>query len=79
MTCIKVTQTRTNFFTDFKVGEHVFLKVKAKRSSITMGCFPKLATRYSRPFQILEKIGPIAYMLEFPTSMIVHNVFHVSL
>jgi hypothetical protein len=28
---------------------------------------------------MLERIGPVAYMLAFPTSMTVHNVFHVSL
>jgi hypothetical protein len=61
------------------VGEHVFLKVKAKRSSIGLGCCPKLAVRYCGSFEILEKIGPITYMLVFPTSMRVHNVFHVSL
>jgi hypothetical protein len=38
-----------------------------------------LAARYCGPFEILEKIGPIAYMLAFPASMRVHNVFHVSL
>jgi hypothetical protein len=72
-------QTRTKFFRDFKVGEHVFLKVKAKRSSLRLGSCPKLAARYCGPFEILEKIGPVAYMLAFPASMRVHNVFHVSL
>jgi hypothetical protein len=61
------------------VGEHVFLKVKEKRSSIRLGCCPKLATRYCGPFEILENIRPIAYILAFPTSMRVHNAFHVSL
>jgi hypothetical protein len=72
-------QTGTKFFRYFKVGEHVFLKVKEKRSSLRLGSCPKLATRYCGPFEILEKIGPIAYMLAFPTSIRVHNVFHVSL
>jgi hypothetical protein len=57
----------------------VFLKVKAKRSSLRLGSCPKLAARYCGPFEILEKIGPVAYMLAFPASMRVHNVFHVSL
>jgi hypothetical protein len=61
------------------VGEHVFLKVKAKRSSLRIGSFPKLAARYCGPFEILEKIGPFAYMITLPTSMRVHNIFHVSL
>jgi hypothetical protein len=61
------------------VGEHVFLKVKAKRSSIRLGSFPKLKTRYCGPFEILQKIGPVAYILALSASMRVHNVFHVSL
>jgi hypothetical protein len=67
------------FFRDFKVGEHVFLKVKAKRSSLRIGSFSKSTTRYCGPFEILEKIWPVAYMLAFPASMRVHNVFHLSL
>jgi hypothetical protein len=60
------------------VGEYVFLKVKVKRSSLRLGICPKLEARYCGPFEILEKIGAIAYMLAFPASMRVHNVFHVS-
>jgi hypothetical protein len=63
----------------FKVGEHVFLKFKEKRSSLRLGSCPKLATIYCGPFEILEKIEPIAYMLTLSASMRVINVFHVSL
>ena len=66
-------------FRDFKLAEHVFLKVKEKISSIRLGSWPKLAARYCGPFEILEKIGPIAYILAFHASMRVHNAFHVSL
>ena len=38
-----------------------------------------MAARYCGPFEILERIGPVAYMVAFPASMSVHNVFHVSL
>jgi hypothetical protein len=61
------------------VGDHVFLKVKANRSSLKLGSCSKLVARSCGQFDILERIGPVAYMLAFPTSMIVHNVFHVSL
>jgi hypothetical protein len=64
---------------EFKVGDHVFLKVKANRSSLKLVNCSKLATRYCGPFEILEMIGPIAYMIAFLASMSVHNVFHVSL
>jgi hypothetical protein len=39
----------------------------------------RLATRYCGPSKILERIGPITYMLSFPASLCIHNVFHVSL
>jgi hypothetical protein len=61
------------------VGDHVFLKVKANRSSLKMGNYAKLAARFCGPFEILERIGPVAYMLALLASMTVHNVFHVSL
>jgi hypothetical protein len=64
---------------EFKVGDHVFLKVKANRSSLKLGNFSKLAARYCGPFEILERIGQVAYMIAFPSTMSFHNVFHVSL
>jgi hypothetical protein len=61
------------------VDDHVFLKVKTNRSSLKLGICAKLVTRFFGPFEILERIGPVAYMLILPASMTVHNVFHVSL
>ena len=57
----------------------MFLKVKENRSLLILGSCSKLEARYCGPFKILEMIGPIACMLDFPASMRVHNVFHVSL
>jgi hypothetical protein len=53
--------------------------VKVNRSSLKLGRCTKLVARFCGPFEILERIGPIAYMIAFATSMSVHNVFHVSL
>ena len=64
---------------EFKVGDHVFLKVKSNRSSLNLGNCSKLETIYCGPFEILERIGPIAYILAFSACMTIHNVFHVSL
>jgi hypothetical protein len=60
------------------VGDHVFLKVKANRSSMKLGSCAKLAAKFCGPFEILEMIGLAAYMLALLASMTVHNVFHVS-
>jgi hypothetical protein len=61
------------------VGEHVLLKVKPKKRSTKLGSCTKRAAILCSPFDILDKIGPVAYMLSSPSSMNVHNVFHVSL
>jgi hypothetical protein len=63
---------------EFKVGDHVFLKVKANKSSLKLGNCSKLPAHYCGPFEILERIGTVAYMIAFPASMSVHNLFHVS-
>jgi hypothetical protein len=60
------------------VGDHVFLKVKAERSSLKLGNCSKMAARYCGPFEILERIGLVAYMFALSASMSIHNVFHVS-
>jgi hypothetical protein len=53
--------------------------VNPKNISLKLGSCTKLAAKLCGPFEILEKIGPIAYMIAFLASMNVHNVFHVSL
>jgi hypothetical protein len=61
------------------VGEHVILKVKPKNISLNLGSSTNLASKFYGPFEILDKIGLVGYMLALTTSMNVHNVFHVSL
>ncbi|GAV89431.1 Chromo domain-containing protein [Cephalotus follicularis] len=40
----------------------------------------KLTPRFIGPFEILERVGPVAYRLALPPSLSdVHNVFHVSM
>ena len=56
----------------------VFLKVKPKRSSLSLGKFKKLSVRYCGPYVITKKISDQAYALLLPPHIKVHNVFHVS-
>ena len=40
----------------------------------------KLSPRYIGPFEIVERIGPVAYRLDLPEELSrVHNVFHISM
>ena len=65
---------------DFKVGDHVFLKVMPKRGVVRFGKCGKLSPRFIGPFEILERVGTVAYRLALPPSMSsVHEVFHVSM
>ena len=64
---------------EFQVGEHVFVKVKPRKSSFKLGSCAKLASRYYGPFKILTKMEPMAYQLPFPPNLRIHNFFHVSI
>ena len=65
---------------EFEVGDHVFLKVMPKRGVVRFGKRGKLSPRFIGPFEILERIGTVAYQLALPPSMLgVHEVFHVSM
>ena len=61
------------------MGEHVFVKVKPKKNSFKLGSCAKLAPRYCGLFEILERVGPLAYQLAFPPNIRIQNVFHISI
>ncbi|XP_042467225.1 uncharacterized protein LOC122050384 [Zingiber officinale] len=65
---------------EFSVGDHVFLRVSPTKGVKRFGLRGKLAPRYIGPFEILERIGAVAYRLALPPSLSgVHDVFHVSM
>ncbi|GJW48183.1 ribonuclease H-like domain-containing protein [Tanacetum coccineum] len=53
----------------FSVGDHVMMKVSPWKVVVHFGKKGELAPRYIRPFEILEKIGPVAYRLRLPNEM----------
>ncbi|RVW83186.1 Retrovirus-related Pol polyprotein from transposon RE2 [Vitis vinifera] len=64
---------------EFEVGDHVFLKVSPMKSIMRFGRKVKLSPRSVGPFEVLERVGILAYKLTLPPSLSkIHNVFHVS-
>jgi len=62
------------------VGDHVFLRVSPMKGVMRFGKKGKLSPRYIGPFEILERIGAVAYRLALPPELsMVHPVFHVSM
>nr|GFB39610.1 putative reverse transcriptase domain-containing protein [Tanacetum cinerariifolium] len=64
---------------DFQVGDKVMLKVSPWKGVVRFGKRGKLNPRYIGPFQVLSKVGDVAYRLELPQQLSrVHNTLHVS-
>ncbi|XP_073125053.1 uncharacterized protein [Henckelia pumila] len=65
---------------EFLVGDHVFIRVAPMKGMMRFGKKGKLAPRFIGPFEILDRIGALAYRVALPPSLDeVHNVFHVSM
>ena len=51
-----------------------------KRGAVIFGKRGKLSPRYIGPFEVLERVGTVAYQLALPPNLSgVHVVFHVSM
>ncbi|GKG46871.1 hypothetical protein Tco_0504068, partial [Tanacetum coccineum] len=59
--------------------DYVLLKVSPWKDVVRFGKKVKLAPRFVGPFEIIEKIGLVAYRLDLPEELDgVHDTFHVS-
>ena len=62
------------------MGDHVFLKVMPKRGVIRFSKRGKLSSRFIGLFEILKRVGTVAYRLAQPPNLSgVHEVFHISM
>jgi len=78
ITSDKIKVIRDNL--EFSVGDNVFLKVSPTKGIFRFGKKGKLSPRFIVPFEILEKIGVVAYRLALPPNLSsIHLVFHVSM
>ena len=65
---------------EFQIGDWVFLKVSPMKGVMRFGRKGKLSPRYIGPYQIVRRIGAVAYELDLPSDLeSVHPVFHVSM
>nr|GEZ38793.1 putative reverse transcriptase domain-containing protein [Tanacetum cinerariifolium] len=83
---LKVARDRQKSYTnkrpkplEFSVGDKVLLKVSPRKGVVRFGKRSKLSPKYVGPFEIVERIGPVAYRLRLPQELVgVHDTFHVS-
>ncbi|GKF66179.1 hypothetical protein Tco_0192696 [Tanacetum coccineum] len=83
---LKVARDRQKSYADkrrrpleFSVGDYVLLKVSPWKGVVRFGKKGKLAPRFVGPFEIIEKVGHVAYRLDLPEELNgVHDTFHVS-
>ena len=65
---------------EYSVGDKVFLKVSPWKKILRFGRKGKLSPRFIGPYEIVERIGPVAYRLALPLELQkIHDVFHVSM
>ena len=84
---MKTAQSRQKSYADkrrrdleFVVGDHVFVKIAPMKGVMRFGKKGKLSPRFIGPFEILERIGTLAYRVALPPALSgVHNVFHISM
>ncbi|GJX56579.1 hypothetical protein Tco_0286476, partial [Tanacetum coccineum] len=64
---------------EFNVGDRVLLKVSPWKGVVRFGKKGKLAPQYVGPFEIVERVGPVAYRLRLPQKLsCIHDTFNVS-
>ncbi|GAA0165110.1 hypothetical protein LIER_20594 [Lithospermum erythrorhizon] len=61
----------------FEIGDKVFLQISPWKGVLRFGKKGKLSPRYIGPYEIIAKVGPVAYRIALPPELQrIHNVFH---
>ena len=84
---LKIARDRQKSYADnrrrdlqFEIGDRVFLKISPWKGVLRFGKRGKLSPRYIGPYEIVGKVGPVAYKLKLPPELSrIHDTFHVSM
>ena len=84
---LKVARDRQKSYADnrprdlqFEIGDQVFLKISPWKCVLRFGKRGKFSPRYIGPYEIVSKVGPVAYILKLPPELSkIHDTFHVSM
>ena len=64
----------------FEIGDRVFLKISPWKGVFRFGKRDKLSPRFIGPYEIVSKVGPVAYKLKLLLVLSrIHDTFHVSM
>ena len=76
---MKVQADKHRVERSFVDGEWVYVKLQLYRQrSLKPNALGKLSPKFYGPFQVLHKVGEMAYKLDLPAASLIHPVFHVS-
>ncbi|KAL5825263.1 hypothetical protein ACOSQ3_021326 [Xanthoceras sorbifolium] len=65
---------------ELQVGDKVFLRISPWKGVLRFEKRGKLSSKYIGPYEIVERIGEVAYWLQLPSELArIHDVFHVSM
>ena len=84
---LKIENNRKKIYADnrrrdlmFEMGDQVFLRVSPWKGILRFGKRGKLSPRYISPYEIVDKVGEVAYRLRLPSELAnIHDMFHVSM
>ena len=64
---------------EFEKGDKVYLKISPMKGVVRFCKKVKLSPCYVGPYDILQRVGKVAYKLELPNELaLVYLIFHVS-
>ncbi|WMV45614.1 hypothetical protein MTR67_038999 [Solanum verrucosum] len=65
---------------EFDIHDWVYMKISPMRGVMRFGKKGKLSPRYVGPYQILRRVGKVAYEIDLPNELAsVNTVYHVSM